>query len=309
MVFVAATLLARAQQDPQYTMYRFNGLVFNPAFAGSRDALSMAAIYRWQWVNVPGSPQTASFAIHSPLANDHIAIGLSFLSDHYTVVHSDKLEGDFAYRIHTGKNKKIKISLGVGVSATNVRMDLSSVGLAQGGGADPSFRNNVNLWLPNVSAGIYVYSDKFFIGVSVPEILSNSLSTKGEVWEKSLDSAHQYTSLYATAGYVFDLGKKVKFAPSILVKYVPKYAPISMDFNANFIFIDRLWLGVSYRLSDSYGFMVAINITRQLRVGYSYDLTVSPISHFTTGSHEVMAGYDLDFRRKSMINPRYVRYF
>jgi type IX secretion system PorP/SprF family membrane protein len=143
----------------------------------------------------------------------------------------------------------------------------------------------------------------------VPEILSNSLSTKNKVWERSIDSAHQYTSLYATAGYVFALGKKVKFAPSILIKYVPKYAPISMDFNANFIFIDRLWLGVSYRLSDSYGFMAAFNITKQFRVGYAYDLTVSPISHFTTGSHEIMAGYDFDFRKKSIVNPRFVRYF
>ena len=307
IAFVVASLGASAQQDPQHTMYRFNGLMFNPAYAGSREALSLVGIYRWQWVNVPGAPQTGSFAIHSPLKNDRIALGLSFVSDHYTVVHSDKLEGDFAYRIPVGKKKNIKISLGVGVSATNIRADLKDVGLTQT--VDNSFQNNINIWMPNVTAGIYVYSEKFFVGVSVPEILSNSLSTKGQVWQRSIDSAHQYTSLYATAGYVFDLGKKVKFAPSILVKYVPKYAPVSMDFNANFIFIDRLWLGVSYRLSDSYGFMVAVNITKQLRVGYAYDLTVSPISHFTTGSHEVMAGYDFDFRKKSIVNPRYVRYF
>ena len=307
IAFVVASLGASAQQDPQHTMYRFNGLMFNPAYAGSREALSLVGIYRWQWVNVPGAPQTGSFAIHSPLKNDRIALGLSFVSDHYTVVHSDKLEGDFAYRIPVGKKKNIKISLGVGMSATNIRADLKDVGLTQT--VDNSFQNNINIWMPNVTAGIYVYSEKFFVGVSVPEILSNSLSTKGQVWQRSIDSAHQYTSLYATAGYVFDLGKKVKFAPSILVKYVPKYAPVSMDFNANFIFIDRLWLGVSYRLSDSYGFMVAVNITKQLRVGYAYDLTVSPISHFTTGSHEVMAGYDFDFRKKSIVNPRYVRYF
>jgi type IX secretion system PorP/SprF family membrane protein len=307
IAFVIASFVASAQQDPQHTMYRFNGLMFNPAYAGSREALSLSAIYRWQWVNVEGSPQTGSFSIHSPLKNDHVALGFSFVSDRYTVVHSDKLEGDFAYRIPVGKKKKIKISLGVGVTATNIRTNLRDVGLAQSG--DPSFQSNINLWLPNIAAGVYVYSEKFFVGVSVPEILSNSLSTKGQVWQRSLDSAHQYTSLYITGGYVFDLGKKVKFAPSVLLKYVPKYAPISMDFNANFIFVDRLWLGVSYRLSDSYGFMAAINITKQLRVGYAYDLTVSPISHFTTGSHEVMAGYDFDFRKKSIVNPRFVRYF
>ena len=100
IVFAVASLIVSAQQDPQHTMYRFNGLMFNPAYAGSREALSMVALYRWQWVNVPGAPQTASFAIHSPLKNDHIALGFSFVSDHYTVVHSDKLEADLliAYR-------------------------------------------------------------------------------------------------------------------------------------------------------------------------------------------------------------------
>jgi type IX secretion system PorP/SprF family membrane protein len=307
IIFALVSLSSMAQQDPQHTMYRFNGLMFNPAYAGSREALSLVALYRWQWVNVQGAPQTASFAIHSPLKNDRIALGFSFVADRYTVVHNDKLEGDFAYRIPVGKKKKVKISLGLGVSATNIRAALTDVGLTQG--QDARFQNNVNIWVPNVTAGIYVYSQKFFVGISVPQILSASLTNKGQVWERSIDSAHQYTSLYATAGYVFDLGKKVKFAPSVLLKYVPKYAPISIDFNANFIFIDRVWLGVSYRLSDSYGFMCAVNITRQLRVGYAYDLTVSPISHFTTGSHEIMAGFDFDFRNKKLVNPRYVRYF
>lgn len=309
IAFVAASYVAYAQQDPQITMYRFDGLMFNPAYAGSREALSLAAIYRWQWVNVQGAPQTGDFSIHSPLKNDHIALGFTFLSDNYTVVHSEKLEGDFAYRINVGKQKKIKISFGIGVSATNIRTDLTSVGLAQSGGVDASFRNNTNLWLPNINAGIYVYSDKFYIGASVPEILSNSLSTKGQLWQRSVDSAHQYTSLNASAGYVFDLGKKVKFSPSILVQYVPKYAPIGMAFNANFIFIDRVWLGISYRLSDSYGFMAAVNITRQVRVGYAYDLTVSPISHFTTGTHEVMAGFDFDFHKKGTPIQKPFRYF
>jgi type IX secretion system PorP/SprF family membrane protein len=307
IAFVALSFFTRAQQDPQHTMYRFNGLMFNPAYAGSREALSLNGIYRWQWVNVDGSPQTGSFSIHSPLKNNNIALGLSFVDDRYTVVRNDKIEATFAYRIPVGKKKKVKISLGIGVSATNVSAKLSQLGLTQSG--DNRFQNDINLWMPNISAGVYVYSQKFFVGVSVPNILSNSLAKNGMVWERSIDSAHQYTHMFATAGYVFDLGKKVKFAPSILVKYVPKFAPVNIDFNANFIFLDRFWLGASYRLSDSYGFMTAVNITPQLRVGYAYDLTVSPISHFTTGSHEIMVGYDFDYRRSKIVNPRYVRYF
>ena len=298
---------ASAQQDPEHTMYRFNGLMFNPAYAGARDALSLSAIYRWQWTKVPGAPQTGSFSIHSPLKNNNIALGLTFVNDRLTVTHTNKLEGNFAYRIPVGKKKNIKIALGLSAGVTNVRTQLTDVELTDLN--DPKFNNNVNLWLPNVGFGIYTYAPKWFVGVSIPHILSNSLEKNGKVWQSGISAAHQYFSLYATGGYAFDLGKKVKFAPSIMMKYVPKHAPIDFDFNANFIFIDRIWLGASYRLSESYGFMAAVNVTKQLRVGYAYDLIVNPISKFTSGTHEVMLGYDFDFDKKRIVNPRYVRFF
>ncbi|MFN8308493.1 MAG: type IX secretion system membrane protein PorP/SprF [Chitinophagales bacterium] len=296
-----------AQQDPQHTMYRFNGLMFNPAYAGSREALSFAAIYRWQWVNIPGAPQTGSFSVHSPLKNNNIALGLTFVNDRYTVVHTNKLEGTFAYRIPVGKSKRVKIALGISAGVTNYRASLAEVGLTESG--DPKFQSNISLWMPNIGFGIYAYGQKWFVGAAVPNLLQNSLEKNGEVWKRGIADAHQYLSLNASAGYAFDLGKKVKFAPSVFMKYTPKHAPISFDFNANFIFIDRIWLGASYRLSDSYGFMAAVNITPQWRVGYAYDLTVSALSKGTTGSHEIMMGYDLDFNKKRLVNPRYVRYF
>jgi type IX secretion system PorP/SprF family membrane protein len=297
----------KAQQEPQHTMYRFNGLMFNPAYAGSRDALSLAAIYRWQWVNVPGSPQTGSFSIHSPLKNNNIALGLTFVNDRLTVNHTNKLEGTFAYRIPLGKKKNVKLSFGISAGVTNYRSKLTEVGLTQSG--DSKFESNINLWLPNVGFGVYAYAPKWFVGISVPNLLANTVDKNNKVFQTGVATAHQYYHLFATGGYVFDLGKKVKFAPSILMKYVPKHAPIDFDFNANFIFIDRIWLGASYRLSDSYGFMAAVNVTKQFRIGYAYDLTVTPLSKFTTGSHEIMLGYDFDFAKKSIVNPRFVRYY
>lgn len=297
----------KSQQDPEHTMYRFNGLMFNPAYAGARDALSLSAIYRWQWVNVPGAPQTGSFSIHSPLKNNNIALGLTFVNDRLTVTHTNKLEGNFAYRIPVGKKKDIKISLGISAGVTNLRNNLSSVETTDP--YDPKFAGNINLWMPNIGFGIYTYAPKWFVGISLPHLLSNSLEKNRKVWQTGVAAAHQYFQLFGTAGYAFDLGKKVKFAPSVMMKYVPKHAPIDFDFNANFIFIDRIWLGASYRLSESYGFMGAFYITKQLRVGYAYDLIVNPISKFTGGTHEVMLGYDFDFDKKRIVNPRYVRFF
>jgi type IX secretion system PorP/SprF family membrane protein len=300
--------VSMAQQEIQYTMYRFNNLLFNPAAAGSRDALTAVAAYRWQWVNVPGAPQTGSFSVHSPLQNNNIALGLTFINDRIGVTHTNKVEGNFAYRIPLDKAKKVKLSLGLSAGVVNYRAKLSEVETGGGAGSDPSFNQNASIWLPNVGFGLYAYSQKFFVGVSVPNLLAGSYNAL-KLFQTGANTSHQYYHLYASGGYVFDLGKKVKFAPSVMMKYVPKFAPIDFDFNANFIFIDRIWLGASYRLSDSYGFMAAFNVLPQLRIGYAYDLTISSLSRFTTGSHEIMLGYDFDFVNKGIVNPRYVRYF
>lgn len=301
-------LYGMAQQDAEYTMYRFNGLYLNPAYAGSREAISTTAMYRHQWVKVPKAPQTASVAIHSPLRNNNIALGAIYTYDRLGVSNTNNLMLDFAYRIPVGKKKKVKISLGIGAGFTNYNNNLNDV--KTGDPDDPSFAgNNLSLWLPNVSAGIYVYSEKFFVGIAVPNLLQSALRKDFKVYETGASAARRYTHLNATAGYVFNLGRKVKFMPSILMKYVPKYAPIDFDFNIAFVFVDRVWLGAGYRLQDSYSFMAAVNITRQLRIGYAYDLTVSKLSPYTSGTHEVMLGYDFDFKGKRVVNPRSVRYF
>jgi type IX secretion system PorP/SprF family membrane protein len=103
--------------------------------------------------------------------------------------------------------------------------------------------------------------------------------------------------------------KHVHFVPSILIKYIPKYAPVTLDFNTMFVFIDRVWLGASYRLNDSYNFSLAVNLTKQIKIGYCYDLTVSPLSKFTTGTHEVMASFDTWFKDKKAVAPAQLKYF
>jgi type IX secretion system PorP/SprF family membrane protein len=309
LLIVAATVsVTFAQQDAEYTMYRFNGLYLNPAYAGSREVISATAIYRHQWVNVPKAPRSASVAIHSPLRNNNVALGLIYSYDQLGVTKTNTVTADFAYRIPLGKKKKVKLSIGINAGAINYQANLNDVKTQTAN--DPNFAgNNQNRWLPVVGAGIYAYSEKFFVGVSVPNILQSSLDDKYNVFETSTSVARRYTHLLATAGYVFNLGKKVKFMPSILMKYVPKHAPIDFDFNANFVFIDRIWLGAGYRLQDSYSFMAAFNITRQLRVGYSYDLTASKFSGYNAGTHEVMLGFDCDFKGKKIVNPRFVKYF
>ncbi len=310
--YIALLNRANAQQDAEYSMYRFNGLYLNPAYAGSHDVLSATAMYRNQWLKLPGSPQSASVAVHSPLPNDHVALGLIYTYDQIGVTKTNAVSASFAYRVPVGKKKLVKLSIGLSAGFTNYRADLNSVATTDAD--DPNFAgNNQNRWLPNVGFGLYVHSPKFFAGISVPHILANRLNGKNSVYETSPDVAKQYYHLLVTGGYVFDLGKKVKFMPSVLMKYVPINAPITFDFNATFIFVDRLWIGAAYRLNDSYNFMAAVNITKQLRVGYTYDLTVSPLRKYTSGSHEVMIGFDLNAPKGSgtgkVVSPRRLKYF
>ena len=296
-----------AQQDAQYSMYRYNGLYINPAYTGSREVVSMGASYRYQWVKIPGAPMTGSFAIHSPLKNERLAIGGIYTYDRIGVTQTNSANVSFAYRIPVGKKKKIKLCIGLSAGFDHYQAKLNDIATTDPN--DPNFvGNNQSRWLPNVGFGMYVYSESFFVGASLPRLLTMKLNGKMGV-TASDQIARQYYHLLVSGGYVFNLGKKVKFIPSLLMKYQPIHAPVSFDFNATFVFIDRVWVGAAYRLNDSYNFMVAVNATRQLRIGYTYDLTVSALRRYTSGTHEVFLGFDFDFRKGKVVNPRYVKYF
>lgn len=297
-----------AQQDAQYSMYRFNGLYINPAYTASHDVLTTMAIYRHQWAKIPGQPQSASVSAHSPLNNENVGLGVIYNFDKIGPTQTNSLNVSFAYRVAVGKKKKVKLSFGLSAGFSNTKSNLSNVTTAEQD--DPSFAGaNINRWLPNVGVGFYAYSDKFFIGASVPQLLAGRFSGKYSVFETSDKFSRQYHHLLFTAGYVFNLGSKAKFIPSGLLKIVPAHAPVSFDLNATFVIVDRVWLGAGYRYVDAYNFMAAVNVTKQLRIGYCYDLSVSPLSKYTTGSHEIMLSFDFRFEKGKIVNPRYLKYF
>jgi len=309
LLFITSIItLSFCQQEAQTSMYLYNGLYLNPAYSGSRDALNATVMYRDQWVKMPGAPQTSSVGINSPLNNEKLALGLLYSYDQIGVTKTNSMNADFAYRIKVGKKKDVTISFGISAGFQNYSANLS--GVATTDANDPSFEgNNQNRWLPNVGAGVYVYNNKFFAGVSAPYILANRLNGPSALFATSTGIARQYQNLLITGGYVFELGKKVHFVPSVLLKYIPKYAPVTLDFDATFVFIDRIWLGASYRLNDSYNFQLAVNLTKQIKIGYCYDLTVSPLSKYTTGTHEVMVSFDTWFKGKKPVAPAQMKYF
>lgn len=294
---------AFGQQDPMYSQYMFNGLSINPAYAGSRDALSTTALFRKQWVGLEGAPSTQSFSLHSPTRNRRNAFGFQIVNDNISYLGQTWLTFSYAYRIEIGE--KAHLHLGLQGSIYNYRINWNQAELI-----DPN--DNVilgygnNLWLPNAGAGAWYYNDKFYAGISVPHLLVNSLDKNRpgiSVLAASANIAALRRHGFLTAGYVFDLSPDVKFKPSFLLKYV-QAAPVELDLNGQFYFYDKLGIGGSYRTGDGIVAMVNYFFTPQLHAGYAFDYPFTKLNGYTSGSHEIMIGYDFRFGDKSIVSPR-----
>ena len=294
----------QAQQDPMYSQYMFNQQVLNPAYVGSWGYMTSTMLYRKQWSGMNGAPQTGSFSFHTPSQNDRHGFGMSFVNDRIGVAQTNGLSAAYAFRIHLSQNARL--ALGLQGSVDNYRANFGGVRTASvidpsSNPNDPAFNgNSVNLWKPNAGAGIFFHTKYFYAGASTPRLILHPLTNN-----EATSSASMSRHFFFTTGVV--IGKDdapVKFKPSILVKYSPG-APIQFDFNAHFLFVNRIWVGASYRTEDAIVGMVQIQALQWLRFGYAFDYITSQINPYASASHEFMLGVDLNFKRKSMISPRY----
>lgn len=285
-----------AQQLPQFTQYMYNTISINPAYAGSREALSIIGLHRSQWVGFDGGPITQTFSIHTPLRNDRIGLGLTFIEDDLGPENYSYLYGDFSYSIPTGVDGKLAFGIKGGFTQYSLDSDFREYE-----NFDPLIRGIENRWTPNIGLGIYYSTNRFYLGVSAPRILNTDRNKEQgfEVLER--------ISYYGTAGYVFDLANKLKFKPAFMVK-ATNGAPVSYDFTANFLFNEKFWLGAAYRLNNetgAIGGLMDFQISRQLRLGYSYEKPISDIRAYTSGTHEVLLIYEFKFLSSKLKSPRY----
>lgn len=297
---IAMNGIAHAQQDPMYTMYMWNTLSVNPGYAGSADLFTITGLAREQWVGLDGAPSTQTLTLHTPLSNNAIGIGLSAVHDEVGPVNNTLLFGDFAYRIRVTKNARLAFGLKAGVDL--FQADLTSVPGTDVG--DPLFQQNTSSSAkPNFGFGLYYWSKKGYVGISTPKLMQHSRLGVDDA-NGTVSAITQKRHLFLIAGYVFTFSPAVKFRPSFLLKAVDG-APLSIDLTANFLLLERLWLGAAYRNEDSMAGIIAYNITEQLRAGYAYDLTLSPLRAHEGGTHELMLQYDLSFTREKTLSPRY----
>ncbi|NAS30255.1 type IX secretion system membrane protein PorP/SprF [Flavobacteriaceae bacterium R38] len=286
-----------SQQLPQFTQYQYNTIAINPAYAGSRNALSVVGIYRNQWTGFDGAPETATLSIHSPLRNDKIGIGFSFINDALGFENFTFLYGDFSYTIQTGEKTRLAFGLKAGFTSFSLDDELF---LDPDVSNDPFFQDSFSRFSPNFGLGLYFHSDDWYVGASSPRIINyDNNETSGDAF-RALDR----NSYYFLGGYVFPLNYNLSFRPSFLVKYT-KGAPASVDLTATFLFHEKLWLGASYRFGDSVGAIADFQVSRQLRLGYAYEYSISDIQPFNSGTHEFLLIYEFKFNSSKLKSPRY----
>ena len=297
LIILSATSLF-AQQDPLYSQYMFNKLALNPGYAGSRELLSADLIYRNQWVNFEGAPKTISASIHSPLQNPHLALGFNAYNDRFGPINNTGAMATFAYRL-IFPDSKLSFGLSAGVKNNGIVWN-DFISFDE---QDPFLNSQVNQTLvPDASFGVYYYSDKLYLGLSSRQLLQNqSLVITDTVGNKQL--TRLLVHLYGIAGVAVPLGDNVVFRPSLLAKFV-KNAPPQLDVNASFLFANTFWLGVSYRTEKAVSVITEINVTQDLRIGYSYDIWLNELKVYNKGSHEIRLSYDFNVNNR-ILTPRY----
>lgn len=284
-----------AQQDPEYTHYMYNMSVVNPAYAtGIPAMLNTGALYRTQWVGAVGAPKTFTFFGHTALSNK-IEVGLSLISDDIGdgAKKENNFYADFAYILELGGEHKL--SLGMKAGFTSLQSNFNGFRFESGDvTTDLAFSQNINVTKPNIGAGAYYFTDKYYVGLSVPNLLNSK-----HIEEKSGINAYGSEEMHAflTAGYVFQLNDMFKLKPAFMSKFVTG-SPIAVDVSANVLYNNKFELGVAYRINDSFSALMNINVVPNLRVGYSYDYTTSNLGQFNSGTHEIILLFDLDLLGK-----------
>lgn len=297
VAIVLFTVSVKAQQDPQYTQYMYNMNIINPAYAGSYDALSLNFLGRTQWVGIEGAPRTLTLGAHAPVGKN-VGLGLSLVVDKLGPVEEQNLYGDFSYTLKMGNDAKLALGLKTGVTLFNAN-------LSQLQTTDPNdvafINNNINKALPNFGVGAFYYTDKFYAGLAIPNLLETfHFEKKGGQVTRASDRKH----VFLTTGYVFNLSGDLKLKPSVMVK-AAEGAPLSIDFSGNVLLSEQLEFGLSYRLDESVSALINVRARKNLRVGYAYDYTLTNLGDFNSGSHEIFLLFNFDFERNRITSPRF----
>ncbi|MDX1365258.1 MAG: type IX secretion system membrane protein PorP/SprF [Arenibacter latericius] len=295
IILLFAALTANGQSDSQFTQYMYNAMSFNPAYAGNRGSLTFMATYRNQWVGLEGAPKTLNFSVHTPMGLNRVGLGLGVTSDKIGPSSENTVTTDFSYTIQLNRNN-MKLSFGLKAGLNLLDIDKNKLMIYDPNDFD---LENKNIAAPVIGTGFYLHSDKWYVGLSTPNILETE-----EYDDIKVSTATEKMHFYLIAGYVFDLNSEFKFKPAILTKAVSG-APVSVDVSANFLFHERVTLGAAYRWDAAVSALAGFQVNENIMIGYSYDYGTTALSNYNDGSHEIFIRFELGTRIQNKVNPRF----
>ncbi|MGX7666417.1 PorP/SprF family type IX secretion system membrane protein [Flavobacterium pedocola] len=294
LVLGLVSMMGYSQQDSQYTQYMYNTVNINPGYAGSRGVFSVFGLHRTQWVGLDGAPTTNAFSLNTPIGDSSFGIGLSVVNDRIGPAEENAISADVSYFIQMSED--YKLAFGLKGTANLFNIDVSKLNPQHAG--DPHFQDLKNDFSPNVGAGVYLYSDKFYAGLSVPNFFESK-----HYEDNSISITQEKLHYYFISGYVFDLGSNLKMKPSVLTKAV-EGAPLQIDGSLNFLIYEKLTLGAAYRWDAAWSAMAGFQISNSIFVGYAYDMETTQLENYNSGSHEIFLRFEL-FNNSKMLTPRF----
>jgi len=300
LLLVLQSGITWAQREAQFTQYMYNTTIINPAYAGSRGMTSIFGGYRAQWIGLDGAPSTGAFSIHAPVREDSkVGLGLSFINDRIGPSDLNSISVDFSYKIDFGYGYDNHLSFGLKGTADLYNVDYSKLNIRDD---DPRFRYNIeDRFSPNIGAGVYVYGDKYYAGLSIPNFLETKFY-EGNSQSIVLDKV----SYYVMGGYVFDLSESLRLKPTMLTKVVAG-SPLQVDLSTNMIVHDKISFGVAYRWDAAISAMAGFQITDSFFFGYSYDADTKNLGDYNSGSHEIFLRFEIINNRNlgKIMSPRF----
>ena len=300
LIFLGLTIEVYGQQEAQYTQYMYNTISINPAYAGSRGALSITGLHRSQWVGLEGAPRTQTLNLHSPIGySGKVGLGVSIIHDQIGPTYETNFDIDFSYTINTSAEGK----LAFGLKAGGHLLDVDYTKLRPYVPADRALGENIdNKFSPNVGAGLYYHhADRWYLGISAPNLLRTD-----HFENEQISVAEERIHYYLIGGYVFDLSPDVKLKPAALLKAVSG-APLSLDVSANVLFSEKFRIGAAWRWDAAWSALAGFQVSDQLMIGMAYDKETTDLGNtsFNDGSYEVFIRFELFKNQDRIISPRF----
>lgn len=302
LLLVFSSITIKAQQDAQYTQYMYNTISINPAYAGSRDVLSIVGLHRSQWIGIDGAPRTNTLALHTPVGSSRrVGLGFSAVNDEIGPLNETYISADFSYAIPT--SERGKLGFGLKGTAHLINVDVNQLTIEES--SDPEYVNGIdNKFNPNVGVGIFYYTDQSYIGLSVPNLLETEYFDRESAVTGQVTSAEERINFYLIGGHIFTFSDSLKFKPAVLAKMVYG-TPLQVDVSANFLINERFILGAAYRWSAAISALVGFQISDSLLIGMAYDRETTELQQHNDGSIEVMLRFELFQKYSKVITPRF----